>query len=274
MIFMNFSKENSITIMKQNNSIQQEIKIMTHLVVGYPSYDVSKKIALTMLEHGADMLELQIPFSDPLADGPVIMHASDIALQNGVDVADVLRLTKDLCTQTKKPIVLMSYLNVIHAYGINRFCHDAKRSGAYGLIVPDMPIDEEQYENYYASCRKHNLHPIIVITSKSDDKRLHQISKMASGFVYCTAYQGTTGSAQSIKIELLKDIERIKKIINLPIAIGFGISTKNDIDALRSHAEIAVVGSAFIKKVQDSREEDACSNVKELLISLVGKTRT
>lgn len=239
---------------------------MTHIVAGYPNLKESEKIALTMAECGVDFIEIQIPFSDPVADGPTIMRANDIALKNGIKVKDCFELAKKikkLKFLAKPEILFMSYFNVIFRYGIDGFCKRAKQGGCYGLIVPDMPIDEEKNEHYLASCKKYKLHPIQIISPLTTKSRLKKMAKIASGFLYCVSRYGTTGQSKDLNPKLKQYLKNVRKYFKIPLAVGFGISTKSHVEAVHKNAEIAVIGSRIINAI-DKKE-----NIKKLLLKFL-----
>lgn len=234
-------------------------KIMTHIVAGYPTLRKSEEIALTMIKSGVDFIEIQIPFSDPVADGPAIMKANEVALKNGMTVEECFRLMKRLGGKLKKILeqkrtkilvkpkfLFMSYFNILHHYGLEKFSKKAKECGCYGLIVPDMPIDEEKNENYLKICKKYGLMPIQVISPLTPVVRLKKIAKHARGFVYCVSRYGTTGQSNELNPRLKTYLQKVKRYIKLPLAVGFGISKKIHVEAIHKYAEIAVIGSKII----------------------------
>ena len=224
---------------------------MTHIVAGFPSLKESEKIALIMAKNGVDFIEIQIPFSDPVADGPTIMAANQRALESGIRVEDCFELMKriELKMQeisVKPKFLFMSYFNILHHYGVEKFCKRAMESGCYGLIVPDMPIDEEKNENYLRACKKYRLKAIQVVSPLTDEKRLRKLAKYANGFVYCVSRFGTTGQTTTLNKKLGDYVKRVKKYIKIPVAVGFGISKKEHVKAVHRDAEIAVIGSKII----------------------------
>lgn len=237
---------------------------MTHIVAGYPTLKESEEIAAVMLESGVSFLEIQIPFSDPVADGPVIMKANQKALENGVTPEDCFELMAKLQKKTKTPLLFMSYYNILFRYGLEKFCKRAKSVGCYGFIVPDAPIDEEPYEHYMETCKKYGIHPIQVLSPITPDERLKKIGKIASGFVYCVARTGTTGSLDGLPTELSAYLQRVRKFIKTPIALGFGISTPQDVLSALNVADIAVVGSALVR----TYEESSINGIKTFLEGL------
>jgi len=244
------------------------IKLMTHVVIGYPSLKDTIKIVKTMTNQGVDIIELQIPFSDPLADGPTIMRACEKSLANGTKVKDAFVLMKKLSSEIKIPLLFMAYYNTVFKYGTEKFCRDSKASGVYGLIVPDMPIDEENQEHFFASCRKYNLHNIQVVSPASTDERLKKNANIARGFVYFTAHQGITGIKKHLDSKIISNLKNIRKFFSVPIAVGFGISKKEHIKKLTPYADIDVVGSAIINVIDKSNQKDIEKNIEDFIKNL------
>src|SRR5579872_5845005 len=189
-----FSISNDLDKKLAEIKANKKIGLMTHVVVGYPSLKETIALVKLMEKCGVDIVELQIPFSDPLADGPTIMHACEKALENGTKVKDAFMVVKNLNSHVKIPLLFMCYYNTVFQYGIEKFCKDAQGVGISGLIVPDMPLDEEKEEHFYAYAKKYGLHTIQVVSPASTNSRLKKIPQIANGFVYCTAHQGITGA--------------------------------------------------------------------------------
>jgi tryptophan synthase alpha chain len=225
---------------------QKKLGLMTHVVVGFPSLKETREIVKRMAESGADFIELQIPFSDPMADGPTIMKANDIALANGVRLDDCLELMSDLSKEVDAALLFMTYYQMVFHRGVAKFCKQAKQAGAQGLIVPDMPLDEESHEHFMAEANKQKLSHIRLLSPTSTDERIKLNAKVENGFVYCTSRSGTTGAGQEIAPDLKAYLKRVKKYVKVPVAVGFGISKPEHLAALVGHAEMAVVGSAAI----------------------------
>lgn len=240
-------------------------KVMLHIVGGYPSLEDSEKLILAMDKAGAGFIEIQIPFSDPVADGPVIMNANKVSLENGTKVEDCFKLMEKMSQKVKTPLLFMTYFNILHHYGVEQFCKRAKECGAYGMIVPDMPIEEEVQDHYVGSCDEHGLQAIQVISPLTPERRLEKISKFARGFIYCVSKYGTTGSFDGLNPKLAEYLAVVKKYIDVPLAVGFGISNKEEIAIVHRHADIAVVGSAVIKKV----EQEGVAKIDEILAGLI-----
>lgn len=240
------------------------MKLMTHVVVGYPSLEKTKSLVTLMAKY-ADVIELQIPFSDPLADGPTIMRACEESLKTGTTVKEAFSLMGELSKKVSVPLLFMCYYNTVFQYGVEKFIADAKEVGCSGLIVPDMPLEEESTEHFYRLCKKYNMQVIFVVSPVTPDSRLEKISRVARGFVYATARQGITGSRKELDIQTVQFLKRVKEFFTIPVAVGFGISTAEQVQILQKYADIAVLGSAILERVQ--REE----NVKDFLeiISMV-----
>ncbi len=234
---------------------ESRVGLMTHIVFGYPTVEASRHLADIMVRSGVDLMEVQLPFSDPTADGPTITHACLKALDRGVRAADGLAFVSEAVRKHSVPILFMSYFNVVFNYhekgearrGIAAFARAAAQAGAAGLIIPDLPPEEDQ-ERYPETCREHGLHPIYVTSPNVNDRRLEAIAKAASGFVYTTSRTGTTGREVQIAMdELGCFLDRAHRICKLPVAVGFSISKREQIEALSGKAEMAVVGSHLIQ---------------------------
>lgn len=247
---------------------RKQIGLMTHVVVGYPSLEETILIVKTMAECGVDFVELQIPFSDPLADGPTIMKACEQSLVQGTKVKDAFVVMKTLSSQVSIPLLFMAYYNTVFRYGVEKFCRDAKNAGASGLIVPDMPLEEENYEHFYKFAKKYDLHTIQVISPASTADRLKRNAAAASGFVYCTARQGITGAKKELDPALKSYLKNVKNVFGIPIAVGFGISRSEHIKALREQAEIAVIGSAIIDVIRNTEKKYRITAIQQFLNDL------
>lgn len=241
-----------------------KINLMTHVVAGYPSMDECEKIVLTMAEAGVSFVEIQIPFSDPIADGATIMQANKKALLNGVTPDDCFELIKRLKKKIKIPILIMTYFNIPFRYGLEKFCKKAREAEVYGLIIPDIPIDEEKYDHYLSACKRYNLHAIQIISPITPERRLRKIARAASGFVYCVSSFGTTGERSKFYLELSSYLKTVRKYIKLPLALGFGISNKKQVLTALKYADIAVIGSKMIN-LYDLCTENKIAEVRKFL---------
>lgn len=255
---------------KQLDKIKQEkrLGLMTHVVVGYPSLSETESLVKVMAEEGVDFIELQIPFSDPLADGPTIMRACEMALENGVKVSDAFELAKKMSKQVKIPLLFMAYYNTVFKYGTKKFCDDAKKVGISGLIIPDIPLEEEHEEHFIRFCKEAGLKNIRVVSPGSTIERLRKNVRVANGFVYCTARQGITGIQKELDPKIIFFLKNVRAYFRIPIAVGFGISTKKRIKMIRPFVNIAVIGSAIIDVINKSERNELEKNVKIFLSQL------
>lgn len=239
-----------------------------HIVAGYPNLADSELIAQKILDTGADILEVQIPFSDPVADGPVIASANEAALLNGATVEKSLDMIQRIVDSTEKPILIMTYFNVVLHYGVEAFCKKALAIGAQGLIVPDYPLDEEAGNSLLKYSRDNHLVLIQVIASTTRDDRMKTITERANGFVYCMARTGITGSKTRVDKNTTDYLVNVRKHASIPIAVGFGLSDRAQIEALKSYADIMVVGSALIKVYANKLLSEGLSAVDAFMAEL------
>lgn len=245
------------------------MKLMTHVIVGYPSLAATEHIIKIMDELEVAYIELQIPFSDPLADGPTIMKACEKALENGTKVKDAFILAKKLSKQIKAHLLFMAYFNTVFTYGVEKFCKDAKAAGIVGLIVPDMPLDEEGEEHFNSYCKKYGLLNIRVLSPASTPQRIKKNAQIGTGFVYCTARQGITGvGGKTLDPKTIEYLKLVKREFRLPLAVGFGISEKKHIAMLEGVADIAVIGSAIVDIINRSNKEKIEKDLTNFITSL------
>jgi tryptophan synthase alpha chain len=238
--------------MKLQNNIsealkQKDILLMTHIVLGYPSFEVNREVIGQMVANGVDLIEMQIPFSEPMADGPVIIKANQDSLANGTRLADCLAFAKEMAETHKIPFLLMTYYNILFKYGLDKFCDKAARIGIQGFIIPDLPPEEGA--EYFKYCKKYELAPILIYAPTSTQARMRELAQYGEGFIYCVARRGVTGTQTSFDKDFDEYIGRCKAGTDLPLAVGFGIRDKNDVAAIKGKAEIAVIGSETIRLV-------------------------
>jgi tryptophan synthase alpha chain len=233
---------------KKLEQIKQDkrLGLMTHVVVGYPSLEDTIKLVKLMEKTGVDIVELQIPFSDPLADGPTIMMACEDALKKGVRVRDAFIIAKQLSKAVEVPLLFMAYYNTVFIYGVKEFCRDAKEAGIEGLIIPDMPLEEEDEEHFIEICKAYSLANIRVVSPSATEERLKKNAKVATGFVYATARQGITGAKDALDPSVVVFLKQVQKHFAIPVAVGFGISKKEHLQVVSNYANVAIVGSALI----------------------------
>ena len=227
---------------------EKEILLMTHIVLGYPSFHDSLRLIEAMVASGVDLMELQIPFSEPTADGPVIVHANQKALQAGATVADCLNLAETAAGNFDIPFLLMSYYNIPFRYGVDRFVSAMSHGGLRGAIIPDLPPEEGRA--YLDAMHAHNLAPILIFSPTTSLDRMRTIAASGGGFIYCVARKGVTGEATNFSEELEGYLRRCRRNTSLPLALGFGIKEKSDIDFLKGKADIAVIGSQTIRVME------------------------
>lgn len=219
---------------------------------GDPDLITSKQIVLSLAENGADIIELGVPFSDPMADGPTIQMSSQRALENGITITHILEMVKDVRAKTDVPIVLFSYLNPLFRYGIKRLAKDAAEAGVDGVLVTDA-VDQEAAD-IAAILNENEIDLISLIAPTTSDERLKQIADHASGFIYAVSRAGVTGAQQETSASARNLVERARKFTDLPIAVGFGISTRQQIEDVWKYADAAVVGSAIVAEIERSIE--------------------
>lgn len=258
---------NVIDIKLKELKKKNQLGLMAHAVVGYPTVEKSFGIINSLLSNGSDFLELQIPFSDPVADGETIMKACEVALKNGMNSDKAFDLVEKI--DSKIPVLLMAYYNSIFRYGIEKFCKRANQCGVSGLIVPDIPPEEERSEKFISTCLRYDLCPIRVVSPSSSVDRLEINSKFARGFVYCVSHFGITGSQATVDKELFGYLKRVKQIMRLPVAVGFGLSKPEQIERLRDVSDIAIVGSAIIKNYDKGGLKQVNSFIKGLKESTI-----
>ncbi len=236
------------------------------LTAGYPDKESFVELAVDILKNGADMLELGVPFSDPLADGPVIQTSSTEALLNGVTLTDVLGYVKDIKSKIDKPIILMSYINPILNYGIEKFLDVCKVYGVDGLILPDLVIEE--YNELLGDINP-DIDIVLLCTPTTPDDRIKQIDEQSKGFVYCVSLNGTTGVRNQFDDSILKPIKNAKNLITKnKMLVGFGISNEESVKYFAPYCDGVIVGSAVVKLLAD----ESCG--KEKAIELVKKLKS
>jgi tryptophan synthase alpha chain len=227
---------------------QRDILLMTHIVLGYPSLAASREIALRMIEAGVDLMELQIPFSEPIADGPVILHANQRALAAGTTVDACLELAAELAPQAPIPLLFMTYYNIVWMRGVERFARETRAAGLSGAIVPDLPFEEGP--QLLAAFEREQLAPVFIYSPTTSEARMQAIAQRARGFVYCVARKGVTGSATEFS-ELDGYLASCRRATSLPLALGFGVKSRADVTAITGKVDIAVVGSETIRVVEE-----------------------
>ena len=220
------------------------------LTAGYPSLEYSKNIFKKILDAKVDFIEIGLPFSDPMADGPLIQHSSQIAIEQNTSVEECFKLVKEIRSINNEiPIILMGYYNPIHYYGNLKFIKKAVLSGIDGLIIVDLPMEED--EEFYNLSYKNNLPLIRLVTPTTDEERLKKILKNAHGFVYYVSVTGITGTKSASVNDVKNKIKVIKKITNLPVIAGFGIKNSVDAKKMSSISDGIVIGSSLVNKIEE-----------------------
>ena len=234
-----------------------ELGLVAYVTAGDPSLDASEKIVLAAANAGADVIELGVPFSDPVADGPTIQRASERALRGGTTLAGVLDLVRRLRTRTQVPLVLFSYFNPMLQMGIEKFADAAASAGADGVLATDLTPEES--DEYRSVLRSRSLDTIFLAAPTSTDTRLQLIASVSSGFLYLISRTGVTGAHESLPEELPGLVRRIRKFTSLPVAVGFGISLPTHVTVLGGIADAAVVGSAIVAEIEKAGSADAAA---------------
>lgn len=226
---------------------QKDILLMTHIVLGYPSFEASVAVVDAMVDAGVELIELQIPFSEPMADGPVILHANQKALHAGATVQRCFEVAAQLAQKHPHvPLLFMSYFNIPFHMGADRFAERTHAAGLRGAILPDLP--HEEGDAFFAKMRSQQLEPVFLFSPNSSDERMREISRRASGFIYCIARKGVTG-AQTDFAALDPYLARCRAATDLPLALGFGVKDAHDVAGLVGKVDIAVVGSRTIQVI-------------------------
>ena len=233
-----------LTALKKNDAKA----LVTFITAGDPDLATTEEMIHLLEAAGADIIELGVPFSDPMADGPTIQLSSERALAAGTTLTGILETVRSVRRLSAIPLILMGYLNPIHAYGYERFCRDAALAGVDGVLLVDMPPEES--EEFLQFANTHGLNVIFLLTPTSDSSRIATVNRLGRGFIYYVTVTGVTGARQQVSETLAAELSRIKAEITLPIMAGFGISTPDQAASVASLADGVVVGSAIVKLFQ------------------------
>jgi len=222
-----------------------------YCTAGFPQLDSTLQVMQALQQHGADIIELGIPYSDPLADGPVIQASGSQALANGMSIAKLFQQLEDFRKEISLPVVLMGYLNPVLQYGFEKFCADAARVGVDGLILPDLPMHEFETE-YGAIIKKHGLDFIFLVTPETSDERIKKVDSLSTGFIYAVSSSSTTGGDKDFSITegYLQKLQQLQ--LSNPVLVGFGIKDKQSFKAATQYASGGIIGSAYIKALQQN----------------------
>jgi tryptophan synthase alpha chain len=238
--------------------------LIPYITAGDPQPSLTVPLLRALVEGGADIIELGVPFSDPMADGPVIQRAGERALKHGVGLADVLRMVAEFRKADKTtPIVLMGYANPIEAMGVEKFVAAAKDAGVDGVIVVDYP--PEECEQFAALAKKSDIDPVFLLAPTSTDKRIEQVARVGSGYLYYVSLRGITGASHIDLSDVAARLPRIRAATKLPIGVGFGIRDAESARKVAQAADAVVIGSRIIQEIEDAGPEHAVQRVKQFL---------
>ena len=235
---------------------RNEKALISYIMLGFPNEKATMSTVRGLVKGGVDIIELGFPFSDPLADGPVIQNPSTDSLEKGTNVSKFFNIVKKITKETEIPLVLMTYTNILHRMGYEKFIRNAKKAGVDGFILPDMSIGESKD---YLQAAKNNADTIFLISPNTKKTRIEKIAKASTGFLYLVAVFGTTGVKTGIKNYTLKAIKNVKKQTKgkIPIGIGFGVSTPEDVKKyIKAGADAVIVGSAYLKLIEKTKQKD------------------
>jgi tryptophan synthase alpha chain len=236
-------------------SLEKRPGLVAYVTCGDPDISTTREIVLAACRGGADVIELGVPFSDPVADGPVIQRASERALKNGTSLEDVLRLASEVRKQSDAGLVVFTYLNPMLRFGLERFCAEAAKAGVDGALVTDLTVEEAG--EYRPMMAAHNLDTIFLAAPTSPDQRLKAITAACRGFVYAVSRTGITGTQTQLATDAQSLVKRIRKFTKLPIAVGFGISNAQQFAEVGKFADAVVVGSAIVQLVEQNPGKEA-----------------
>lgn len=241
--------------------------LIAYITAGDPAPERTVELILALEAGGADLIELGVPFSDPIADGPVIQKAGERALRAGTTVAKILDMIRELRRQSEIPLIVFSYLNPILRYGFERFAKDAAEAGADGALLTDLNVEEAG--PYLEEMSKHSLHPVFLVSQTTPEDRLRELSHSSAGFVYLVSRAGVTGERAAVSDQAVRLIEKTRRVTDLPLAVGFGLSKPEHMRALAPYADAAVVGSAFMRVVEKNLQApDLADRMRDLAAAL------
>ncbi len=242
---------------------EKDLLLMTHIVLGYPSFRESLEIVEEMVSAGVDLMELQIPFSEPIADGPVILKANQKSLAGGITVDECFKFAEKVTPKFDIPFLFMTYYNILFKYGVERFAEQMKQSGIRGAIVPDLPPEEGDL--YLSSMDRMGLAPVFILSPSTPPERMRYIAGFGRGLIYCVARKGVTGSSTDFSDSLSDYLRVCREATELPLALGFGVKNRSDIEFLKGKADIAVIGSQTIRIIEKDGVAAAGRFIRDIL---------
>ncbi|MFK7891026.1 MAG: tryptophan synthase subunit alpha [Granulosicoccus sp.] len=243
----------------------KDLLLMTHIVLGYRDFDESLRVVERMVEAGVDLMELQIPFSEPMADGPVILHANAESLKAGASVDRCFEFAEGITQRFDIPFLFMTYYNILFKQGVAGFVERCRSIGIQGCIVPDLPPDEGR--EYLEAMHAAELSPVHIFTPNSDTARMRHLNDNSSGMIYCVARKGVTGKNTEFSEDIEDYLERCRAATSLPLAVGFGVKSAEDVAFLRGKADIAVVGSETIRVLEREGVDGVAPFIRDLLVA-------
>ena len=248
-----------------DKKLKEERKLLSiYFTAGFPNLNDTADIIIKLQESGVDMIEIGLPFSDPLADGPTIQDSSMSAINNGMNTDILFNQLKDIRDRVSIPLIIMGYFNPILQYGVEKFCKKCNEIGIDGLIIPDLPIDY-YLENYKSIFEQNKLYNMFLIAPQTSDERIRKIDSISKGFIYMVSSSSITGSKNSFSSEQINYFERIEKMnLNTPRIIGFGVGNKETFNATVNYSKGAIIGSAFIKNLHENGIDSIDSFIKSI----------
>jgi len=248
-----------------DKKLKEEGKLLSiYFTAGFPNLYDTADIIIKLQESGVDMIEIGLPFSDPLADGPTIQDSSMSAINNGMNTDILFNQLKDIRDRVSIPLIIMGYFNPILQYGVEKFCKKCNEIGIDGLIIPDLPIDY-YLENYKSIFEQNKLYNMFLIAPQTSDERIRKIDSISKGFIYMVSSSSITGSKNSFSSEQINYFERIEKMnLNTPRIIGFGVGNKETFNATVNYSKGAIIGSAFIKNLHENGIDSIDSFIKSI----------
>jgi tryptophan synthase alpha chain len=246
--------------------------LVAYVTCGDPDVHTTKDVVLAAIDAGANLIELGVPFSDPVADGPAIQRASERALKQGTSLEQVLSLAREVSKQRQAGLIIFTYLNPVLRMGLARFAAAAADAGVDGALIIDLPVEES--DEYVRMMRNRNLDTIFLAAPTSTEERLRRIAKASTGFVYAVSRTGVTGARKQLADDARNLVGRLRKHTRLPIAVGFGISTAEQFAAVGEFADVGVVGSAIVETVERNRGKEAASVAQFVQQLLAGRPQT
>lgn len=243
--------------------------LLPFVTAGYPSMETCEAIVHALVEAGADGLEIGIPFSDPIADGPTVQRTSQVALANGTSLRDCIALVGHLRDAgISVPLMLMGYFNPVVKYGLERYVADCAQAGVDGFIIPDLPVEES--DRMLSLCRQHQRDLIFMVAPTSTERRLELVGERGSGFVYCVSVKGVTGARDAVAAGLGDYLDNLRRYMDLPLIVGFGISTPEQVKQVGEHADGSIVASAMIDYLDTLPEHEQPQGAADFVRYLLG----